>query len=247
MSESLRDELLRLIEEGVPSQAEAARRLGVSSQTVNRMVLTEGLDLRFVRPPRPVMVCKTCSREYRPTPRSRDGVCVPCQWAAKRALRPGKVRRVPVVDDRPPFAADSGLSTTDRLLLLLQHEPVSSQAEAARRLGVARQLISRIALVEGLDLKHQVKRRSRICNVCSKRYYSRIEARDGMCGNCTRAAKRVTLVCPRCGLSRTLPPSLSRQRVSSICKPCQRGIPRHLSRLNPSDLPEPPPPRNTIR
>jgi DNA-binding XRE family transcriptional regulator len=203
---------VELIDQGrVSSQAEAARLLGVSKETVNKVVLSYGLGLKYTRPPRPVLTCKNCSRRYHPTPRSREGTCVPCQWVAKQ--RGGPAARAKTRTDLSLKDTSRPSTARDALVLLLKQGPVASQAEAARTIGVSRQAISQIALAEGLGIS-------------------------------TQQTSRVLVVCPGCGLERSMAPSVARQRATGFCQSCWRRsgsrsrIPRPVKASPPIDVGE---------
>jgi len=222
-----------LIEERrVSSQTEAARLLGVSPKTVNKVVLAYGLPMRYVRPVRATLTCKICSREYRSTARSRDGVCVPCQWASRRGESRSDAEANVQLTSKPQ---DTQEPTRDRLLHLIQQGQVASQAGAARALGVSRQLVSRIVLAEGLDLR--IPRSAQLhvmyCRACGKRYVPSACSSAGVCLLCQAGAPRgnLEIVCPRCGSTRTMRPSSIRARKTALCKPCQSRMPRELYEL----------------
>jgi hypothetical protein len=127
----------------------------VSATVVNKVVLAYGLNLRYRPPPRATIVCKICSREYRPISRTLDGICVRRHRATTSASETEK--RETGTKNRPEVARDP--STEDQLFRLLEQSELPSQAEAARRLGVSRQRISRIVLAYGLNLRAAPARR----------------------------------------------------------------------------------------
>jgi hypothetical protein len=134
-----------------------------------------------------------------------------------------------------------------RLVPLIEEGSVSSQAEAARILGVSRQLVSQTVLAYGLDLRKAWRPdTSAVCSICSRRYVPGSRSGDGVCATCSRPA-RVAMVCPRCGLTRMVPPSVRSQRKTSFCTPCRRGVSNRLSTLDLDTLPREPGARSRDR
>jgi hypothetical protein len=74
----------------------------------------------------------------RSTARSRDGVCVPCQWASKRGESRSDAEANVQLASKPQ---DTQEPTRDRLLHLIQQGQFASQAEAARALPGLRQAL----------------------------------------------------------------------------------------------------------
>jgi hypothetical protein len=118
---------------------------------------------------------------------------------------------------------------------LLDEGRVSSQAEAARLLGVTRQAVNKAVLAYGLDLGQEKTPRPHkaTCRSCGRRFAPTLRSADGVCDLCRSGAPTGarTVVCPRCGFSRRLSASSVRQRKTALCKACQSRMPRRLYEL----------------
>ena len=119
-----------------------------------------------------------------------------------------------------------------RIVDMMEQDGVTTQAEAARRLGVSRARVNQIVLEKGIPLRRKRRKLKKFfhCKDCGQKTKVKAWSKGfRYCPSCVRRhihGGQVTVTCPFCGSQRKLPPSAARLLKSSVCRKgghCLRG------------------------